>query len=116
MRVLEQPPPSEEPGLETIRDPMPHYLEAADAETAAPRVRRWPRLRRWRRRALIVLASFTLFLAALGVGAYCARAYVFPTWPPWAYARMIRPVEGWLRSLPARLHLVGPAQQRDQRR
>jgi hypothetical protein len=94
---------------------MPADWHPADVESPAPRPRRWPRLRRWRRRALIALASFTLFLAVLGTGAYYARAYVFPSWPPWAYARLIRPVEGWLRSVPVRLHLARPAQQRDQR-
>ena len=103
-------PPSEPPPLEPLPDPQPDDPSTVDVEIPAPR------LRRWRRRLLTALASFTFALAVLGTGAYYARAYVIPSWPPWAFARLIRPVEGWLRRLPARLHLGGPAEQGDQRR
>jgi hypothetical protein len=106
-RVVEVPS-SETPPLEPLPDPAPDDLRSVEAEIPVPR------LRRWRRRAMIALASFTLLAGALGTGAYYARAYVIPSWPPWAFARLTRPVEGWLRRLPARLHLVGRAEQRDQ--
>jgi serine/threonine-protein kinase len=100
----------EPPALEPVPEPEPDDRRSGDVEPPAPR------LRRWRRRLLIALASFTLALAVLGTGAYTARAYVIPSWPPWAFARLIRPVEGWLRGLPARLHLGAPAEQRNQQR
>jgi len=71
--------------------PPPELLESEAAFSAPTRI---ARVRRWVRRKVIA----TLALAVvLGSGAYFARPYL--------PASVVRPVETWLRGLPARLRL-----------
>jgi serine/threonine-protein kinase len=77
------------------------------------------RKRRWGRRLLVAATS----VALLSGGGYFTRTYweprvlphVAPSLPPWVIARLTRPIDTWLRTVSARLHL-GPAEQVDQGR
>jgi serine/threonine protein kinase len=55
-------------------------------------------------RALSRIATTIAVLAVLGGGLYVARPFIvprLPTWP-WVVARVVRPVDQWLRHLPMR--------------
>jgi serine/threonine protein kinase len=88
--------------------------ESLSVDVAPPRKRR-----RWARRLLVAATS----VAILSGGGYFTRPYweprvlphVAPSLPPWVIARLTRPIDTWLQSVSARLHL-GPAEQADQRR
>jgi serine/threonine protein kinase len=55
--------------------------------------------RRWGRWAVATLA----LLVAMTAGAYTLRDDLVPSMPPWAFARLRRPVDAWLRRLPSLL-------------
>jgi hypothetical protein len=112
--VAVTPPPAAAAPAARDDDDSDVGSESLSLEVAPPRKRR-----RWGRRLLVAATS----VAILSGGGYFTRTYweprvlphVAPSLPPWVIARLTRPIDTWLQSVSARLHL-GPAEQLDQRR